>query len=298
MSSVPMSQAASAALASRPEFEIEPIDASGIGEVSRPLSLAERIVNNDGVRKLAILVGLAVIWEVYARWVGNALLFPSFSDTLATFLGDLASGTLVDRVSTSLHSLVLGYGTGLALAAVLTTVAVSTRFGTDFLNTLTAMFNPLPAIALLPLALIWFGLGMGSLIFVIVHSVLWAVSLNTLTGFRAVPEVLRMSGRNYGLSGLRYVIYILIPAGFPAILAGLKIGWAFAWRTLIAAELVFGVSSRSGGLGWYIFEARSELDTARVFSGLLAVILIGLFVESVIFRAIEQRTVQRWGMQR
>jgi NitT/TauT family transport system permease protein len=283
--------------ARRPEFEIQPIDASGIGDVARPLSAFERISNNDGVRKFAILVALAIVWELYARWLNNPLLFPSFVETLQTFVGDLANGSLLDRISTSMRSLILGYGTGLALAAVLTTVAVSTRFGTDLLNTLTAMFNPLPAIALLPLALIWFGLGIGSLIFVIVHSVLWAVSLNTLTGFRAVPEVLRMSGRNYGLSGLRYVIYILIPAGFPAILAGLKIGWAFAWRSLIAAELVFGVSSRSGGLGWYIFEARSELDTARVFSGLLAVILIGLLVESVIFRAIEKRTVQRWGMQ-
>jgi NitT/TauT family transport system permease protein len=160
------------------------------------------------------------------------------------------------------------------------------------------MFNPLPAIALLPLALIWFGLGTPSLVFVIVHSVLWAVALNTLTGFRAVPETLRMSGRNLGLKGVRYVVLILIPAAFPSILAGLKIGWAFAWRTLIAAELVFGASSRSGGLGWYIFAARSELDTARVFAGLLAVIVIGLAVEAVIFRAIEARTVKLWGMQR
>ncbi len=297
MSMATLGRAEGAALPRRPEFEIQPIDASGIGEVARPLSALERTVNNDAVRKVAILIVLAVVWELYARWLNNPLLFPSFGETVATFVGDLTSGTLLDRVATSMRSLLLGYGAGLALAAVMTTIAVSTRFGTDLLNTLTAMFNPLPAIALLPLALIWFGLGMGSLIFVIVHSVLWAVSLNTLTGFRSVPEVLRMSGRNYGLKGVRYVIHILIPAAFPAILAGLKIGWAFAWRTLIAAELVFGVSSRSGGLGWYIFEARSELDTARVFSGLLAVILIGLLVESVIFRAIEKRTVQRWGMQ-
>jgi NitT/TauT family transport system permease protein len=94
------------------------------------------------------------------------------------------------------------------------------------------------------------------------------------------------------------VLKILMPAAFPSILTGMKIGWAFAWRTLIAAELVFGVSSRSGGLGWYIFMARAELQTAQVFAGLFAVIIIGLLVESVIFRAIEARTVQRWGMQR
>ncbi len=94
-----------------------------------------------------------------------------------------------------------------------------------------------------------------------------------------------------------YVGRILIPAAFPSILTGLKIGWAFAWRTLIAAELVFGVSSGSGGLGWFIYENKNQLEIANVFAGLFTVIMIGLLVENVIFRTIEQRTVRRWGMQ-
>lgn len=179
----------------------------------------------------------------------------------------------------------------------LTFAAISTRIGTDFLETMTAMFNPLPAIALLPLSLIWFGLGAGSLVFVLVHSVLWAVALNTHAGFRSVSATHRMVGRNYGLSGLRFIISILIPAAFPSILAGLKIGWAFAWRTLIAAELVFGTTSGQGGLGWFIFESKNQLQIPDVFAGLLSIILIGLFVENVIFRLIETKTVQRWGMQ-
>ena len=124
------------------------------------------------------------------------------------------------------------------------------------------MFNPLPAIALLPLALLWFGLGAKSLVFVIIHSVLWAVALNTHSGFTSVSPTLRMAGQNCGLRGLSYVAFLLVPAAFPSILTGLKIGWAFAWRTLIAAELVFGVSSRSGGLGWFIFENRNQLEIA------------------------------------
>jgi NitT/TauT family transport system permease protein len=105
-----------------------------------------------------------------------------------------------------------------------------------------------------------------------------------------------MVGQNYGLARSRFVLKILIPAAFPSILVGLKTGWAFAWRTLIAAELVFGVSSGSGGLGWFIYENKNELETARVFAGLGAVVLIGLAVETLIFRVIEQRTVRRWGM--
>ena len=144
---------------------------------------------------------------------------------------------------------------------MLTALAITSRIGTDLLETLTSMFNPLPAIALLPLALIWFGLGNGSIVFVLIHSVLWAVALNTHSGFLSVSNTLRMVGRNYGLDRpVATSAKILIPAAFPSILTGLKIGWAFAWRTLIAAELVFGVSSGSGGLGWFIYENKNQLE--------------------------------------
>ncbi len=106
-----------------------------------------------------------------------------------------------------------------------------------------------------------------------------------------------MVGRNCGLGGIGFVTKILIPAAFPSILTGLKIGWAFAWRTLIAAELVFGVSSGSGGLGWYIYENKNQLEIPAVFAGLFTVIIIGLVVENLIFHRIEARTIRRWGME-
>ncbi len=282
----------------RPEFEATPEEAAHIGDVARPLSAWERVANNTLARRVLILVILAVTWEVYARWLNNPLMFPSFSDMCAAMWESIVRGPLIERTLTTLRVLFMGYAAGIGLAAVLTTLAVSTRVGTDLLSTLTAMFNPLPAIALLPLGLLWFGLGVPSLIFVIIHSVLWAVALNTHTGFLSVSETQRMAGMNYGLRGVRYVMKILIPAALPSILTGLKIGWGFAWRTLIAAELVFGVSSSSGGLGWFIFENRNLLETANVFAGLTTVIIIGLVVESVVFRTIEIHTVRKWGMQR
>jgi len=106
-----------------------------------------------------------------------------------------------------------------------------------------------------------------------------------------------MVGRNYGLTGFGYIGKILVPAAFPSILSGLKIGWAFAWRTLIAAELVFGTTSGSGGLGWFIYENKNVLDIPAVFAGLFTVIIIGLLVENLIFRTIARRTIVRWGMQ-
>ncbi len=281
----------------RPEVYRDTKASQDFGVVEKELTLFEKLFNQAWLRKCVLLVLIAVVWEVYGRHLDNPLLVPTFSDTVTALVAAIKSGVLIDRAWTSVKVLMIGFSVGVFLAAVLTILAITTQLGTDFLETVTAMFSPLPAIALLPLALIWFGLGIGSLIFVMVHSVLWPLALNTHAGFRAVSPTLRMVGRNYGLSGLGLVLKILIPAAFPSILAGLKIGWAFAWRTLIAAELVFGVASGKGGLGWYIFESKNQLDIPEVFAGLLTIIMIGLLVENVIFRTIENKTVRRWGMQ-
>jgi len=281
----------------RPESYREPMSQEKFGIVQKPLTIFERLYNQNWLRKLFVLVVIAVCWEAYARWLDNELLVPTFSATVRALANGIASGVILTRALLSIKVLLMGFATGVFIAAVLTFLAINTRLGNDFLETMTAMFNPLPAIALLPLALIWFGLGTGSLIFVLVHSVLWAVALNTHAGFRSVSMTHRMVGQNYGLRGIGFVTKILIPAAFPSILAGLKIGWAFAWRTLIAAELVFGTTSGQGGLGWYIFEAKNQLNIPEVFAGLLSIFLIGLFFENVVFRLIETRTIGRWGMQ-
>lgn len=281
----------------RPEYEVELQPVVNVS-VERALPLSTRLWQQAWLRKGIILILLVMLWELAARWQDNELLLPTATATFRALVQDLANGELLERIGISLTILVQGYLAGIILAFVLTTLAVSTQLGRDLLSTLTSMFNPLPAIALLPLALLWFGLGTGSVIFVLIHSVLWPLALNTYAGFQGVPETLRMAGRNYGLKGLRYVLQILVPAALPSILSGLKIGWAFAWRTLIAAELVFGASSGKGGLGWFIFQNRNELYTDRVFAGLLMVIVIGLLVENLVFNVLERVTIKRWGLQK
>ncbi|WP_283176772.1 ABC transporter permease [Gemmobacter sp. 24YEA27] len=281
----------------RPEIFHDDVTGGELTVTEQKLSWFEMLYREAWLRKLVILAVLAGIWEIYGRVLNNDLLFPTFTATIGAFFSGLTDGTLPAAAWGSGKVLLMGYGLGIVLASVLTALAIASRIGTDFLETMTSMFNPLPAIALLPLALIWFGLGNGSLIFVLVHSVTWAIALNTHSGFLGVSRTLKMVGRNYGLRGPSFILKILIPAAFPSILTGLKIGWAFAWRTLIAAELVFGVSSGSGGLGWFIFENKNMLDIPKVFAGLLTVIIIGLIVENLIFRTIERLTIQRWGVQ-
>lgn len=261
------------------------------------LSPWARAYGTPALRKIALLAVLALVWQIYAAHLRNPLMLPTFAATVQALYHALFHGLLPVQIANSLEVLMMGYASGLALAVVLVVIAMSSRIGNDLLETLTSMFNPLPAIALLPLALLWFGLGAGSIVFVLIHSVLWSVALNTHSGFKSVSTTLRMVGRNYGLRGTGYIFKILIPAASGSIITGLKIGWAFAWRTLIAAELVFGVSTGAGGLGWFIYENKNELNIAAVFGGLFTVIIIGLAVENLIFRTLENHTVRKWGMQ-
>ena len=272
------------------------VDRDRIDVVERPRTLWRAIYGRGWVRKTALLVLIAAIWEIYARFHNQPLQVPTFLATMEALIAAFASGELPQAAAYTIPILLVGYLAGLMLAGLLTALASFTRIGADLLETLTAMFNPLPSIALLPLALIWFGLGSDAVIFVLIHAVLWAVALNTFAGFRSVSPTLKMVGQNYGLSQFGYVLRLLIPGAFPSILTGLKIGWAFAWRTLIAAELVFGAQGGTGGLGWFINERKNQLETADVFAGLLTVIVIGLLVENVVFKTIEKRTVERWGM--
>ncbi|RSZ58351.1 ABC transporter permease [Massilia atriviolacea] len=281
----------------RPEYVV-PLSAPAPAVQADPPAPLRRALGHAWLRKSLLLLLLAALWEALARWQDKDLLLPGALQTARAFAAGMVSGELPGYVAASLAVLVQGYALGVAGALVLTSLAIGTRFGRDLLETLTAMFNPLPAIALLPLALLWFGLGRASLVFVLVHSVMWPLALNAYAGFGSVPETLRMAGRNYGLNGTRLVFQVMIPAALPAILSGLKIAWAFAWRTLIAAELVFGTTSGKGGLGWYIFQSRNELFTDKVFAGLAAVIVIGLLVEGLVFQTLERLTLRRWGMQR
>jgi NitT/TauT family transport system permease protein len=250
-----------------------------------------------GLAKGAVVLLLLLGWEATARlFAASPLLLPPASVVLASLARSLASGEIPGYAAQSLKVLLSGLAIGAVLALLLAGLGATTRVGAVVLETLTAMFNPLPAIALMPLALLWLGLGTRSLLFVVVHSVLWPLSLSIYSGFTSAPSTLRAVGQNLGLRGFHFVAGILLPAAVPHLLSGLKIAWAFAWRTIIAAEMVFGVAGSQGGLGWFIYENRFEMNTDLVFAGLVTVVLIGLAVENILFAWLERKTVVRWGM--
>ena len=248
-------------------------------------------------RKLLLLALLVGAWQLYIS-AGHVspLLFASPWQTARTFATDWANGKLAGPTWTTLQILIEGVAIGVALALVFTVLATLTTLGEDLLELLTSVFNPLPGMAILPIAMLWFGINESAIVFTVSFATIWPVAINLSMGFRTVSPTLVAVGRNIGLSKLRIVTDVLVPAALPHAITGLKSAWAFAWRTVIAAELVFGVAGSKGGLGNYINNARLYLLTPRVFAGLVTIALLGVAFEAL-FGEAERRTVVRWGMK-
>jgi len=248
------------------------------------------------VRRAILVVAIIVLWQI---WVSAfhvpQLLFAAPSDVAHTLVTDIANGSLVGATVHTLEILIIGMAIGGALGILFAAFGVLSGVGHDLLRVLTSAFNPLPAIAVLPLAMLWFGLTPRSIVFVVALATVWPVALNTESGFRTISSTLRMVAQNLGLRGPRLVFDVLLPGALPQIITGAKTSWAFGWRTVVAAELVFGVAGASGGLGWYISNARYYLQTPAMFAGLVTISVLGLLVEAL-FNAVETRTVVRWGM--
>ncbi|WP_218566074.1 ABC transporter permease [Vallicoccus soli] len=249
-----------------------------------------------GPRRAALLVAMVGLWQLYVSASGvDPLLVAGPVDVARALAQGFADGRLLDATVLTLQVLLTSMAIGTVVAAVLTTLATWTRLGEDLLALLTSILNPLPSIAVLPLVILWLGLDTQALVVVIANAVVWPIAINVTTGFRTVNPTLVAVGRTLGLRGWRMVRDVLLPAALPHILSGLRTGWAFGWRTIIAAELVFGVAGGGGGLGWFINDARYFLRTPEIFAGLVTIALIGIALD-LLFALVERRTVVRWGM--
>lgn len=248
-------------------------------------------------RRIGLLAIFLLGWQFYVSVLDpNPLLISSPVEVIRTMVEGVLDGSLLGATFTTLRILLTAMVIGVLVAAVLTTFATWTKLGDDLLVLLTSMLNPLPAIAVLPLAILWFGLNTTSLVIVIANAVVWPIALNISMGFKTVNPTLLAVGQNMGMRGWRMVRNVLLPAALPHILSGLKTGWAFGWRTIIAAELVFGVAGGGGGLGFYINDARYFLRTPEIFAGLVTIAVIGILLD-LFFSWVERRTVVRWGMK-
>jgi len=251
-------------------------------------------------QKLFVICAIFLIWELVVRYGKvNPMLFPAFSDVVASLLHGLGIGgkpELWQYMWETLSVILQSFALSVVLAVILTSLALASSLAKDFLSVITGMFQPLPSIALLPMAILWFGFSRESLVFVVVMSMVWPIASALTVGFATISPTLVRLGRNYELNAIGTLTQIMLPAALPMLIAGLRVGWGFGWRTVVAAELVFGATGSSGGIGWYINNSRLFMNVADGFAGILLVIIIGLIMESI-FLFIQQRTTYRWGTE-
>jgi NitT/TauT family transport system permease protein len=249
------------------------------------------------LRRAIQLCLVVAAWHFYVQVSDvNPLIFPPPGEVFSALWRGWWSGALAGATWTTLKLLGISLLIGIVLAFLFTVLARVNSFVDDAVELATSMLNPLPSVAMLPIAIIWFGLNVNSLIFVVVNAVVWPVTLNISTGFRTANQTLVNVGRVLGLSWWRMVTDVLFPAALPYTMTGLKTGLGYGWRTIIAAELVFGISGSKSGLGNYLNDARYFLRTDEVFAGIISVAVIGIILEAG-FNWIERRTIVRWGMK-
>ncbi len=249
------------------------------------------------LRRTVQFVLLLALWQGYVTWSGvEPLIFPAPGDVGRALLAGWTTGDLARATQATVWLLLLSLVIGVVLGLLFTVLARVSTFADDMVGLLTGMLNPLPSVAILPIAIIWFGLNTNALLFVVVNAVVWPVTLNISTGFRTANPTLVNVGRVLGLSWWRMVTDVLFPAALPHTMTGIKTGLGYGWRTIIAAELVFGISGSKGGLGNFLNNARTFMRTDDVFAGIVTVAAIGVLLESG-FNLIERRTVVRWGMK-
>ncbi len=247
--------------------------------------------------QLIFLAALLAVWQtLYMLEVFPKILFPSIGDIIGEFIDGFREDNLAEYTLYSVSLLIRGLFWGVLLAFVFSALSMVSKTFHSIYNMLVSVFDLIPGVAILPLAILWCGIGENTIILVVVHGVIWPMSRSMLDGFKGVPKLYIEAGKNYGLKGLSLVRGIYLPASFSAFLSGMRVGWARAWRGLIAIEMIFGTTGSGAGIGWYIFMKRTNANIAGVFAALIVIILIGVFVEYVIFRSIEKMTVRKWGL--
>ncbi|AYO32067.1 ABC transporter permease subunit [Biomaibacter acetigenes] len=243
--------------------------------------------------KVAFIIALTFVWELMRETCHySELLLPgiaSIGEALWTERWEILGKTVF-----SLKIIAMGLSTAVTLAAIGTFISMSGKMFSEIMTDFMAIMHPLPGIAILPVAILWFGIGIKAILFVIIFSAVWPLINHFYTGFRSIPANQLEVGRNLGLSGVKLALLVMLPASFPHILGGLRTGWARAWQASVAAELVFGAAGGEGGLGWFLYKKRFMMETPGVFAGMVVIILIGIAVEYLIFAGIEKRTVKKW----
>jgi NitT/TauT family transport system permease protein len=244
---------------------------------------------------MVFYVLLVMVWQVIAlAGIWPDYLFPGPLAVLGALVNGFQNGQFLQASLLSLQRLAIGYGISLVLGLILGLLLGRSRLLEQTLGSLLLGLQALPSVCWLPLAILWLGLTDQAIIFVVVMGALFSITLGVDAGVKNTPPIYMKAARNLGARGIGLSTQVILPAAMPAILNGLKQGWTFAWRSLMAGELLF----YSLSLGNLLQTGRDLNDASQIVAVMLVIIAIGVAIDSLIFAQLEKRVRERWGLQR
>ncbi len=245
------------------------------------------------VRRVVFYAALLVAWQLLAgSGLWPAYLFPGPAAVAASLVSGLQKGTIPMAAAVSLERIAIGYGLSVLAGMSLGVLIGRFRIAEELLGSLMLALQSLPSVCWLPLAILWFGLSERAIIFVVVMGALFSITLGVAAGVKNTPPVYVKAARNMGSRGLALYSRVIIPAALPTVLAGLKQGWSFAWRSLMAGELIY----YSLSLGNLLQAGRDLNDAARVMAVMLVIMAVGVSCDQLLFAPAERRMRERRGL--
>ena len=241
---------------------------------------------------LAALVGTWQLAVESGRW--SPVLLPSPTEVGAYLWGATLDGSLAEAVSVTMSRLLLGYGIGLAIGLPLGLLTSTSQLLEDTVGSLALGLQTLPSVCWVPLALLWFGQSEGAMLFVVVMGTVWSVAIATDHGARSIPPIYARAARTMGSEGLHRWTRVILPASLPFLVSGMKQGWAFAWRSLMAAEIYVTILT-GFGLGHLLHYGRELNAMEQVIGAMLVIVAIGLAADRALFSPWERFLHTRWG---
>jgi NitT/TauT family transport system permease protein len=244
-------------------------------------------------RFVIFYAGLLGLWTLLAELkIWPPYLFPTPWGVGQSLYAGFQDHSFWIAIAVSMRRVLIGYGISVVLGMVLGLGVASNKFLEETVGGLLVSLQSLPSICWWPLALLWFGLSQNAILFVVIMGSLLSVTIAMEDGRKQMPKIYGMAGRNLGASGFQLFWHVLLPASLPFIVSGLKQGWAFAWRSLITAEMLY----MSLGLGQVLMMGRDLNDMDAVIAVMLLIIALGYIVDGLVFKGIERRLQRKWGL--
>ncbi len=246
------------------------------------------------LRRAVFYLALLAIWQLISiSGIWPDYVLPGPFEVANTLVQGFVAGQYLQASLVSLERLGIGYGISLALGVVLGLLIGSISILEETVGSLILGMQALPSVCWLPLAILWFGLSEQAIGFVVIMGALFSITIGVQAGVKNTPPIYLKAARNLGAHGIALYAQVILPAAMPAILNGLKQGWTFAWRSLMAAELLFYTLS----LGNLLETGRDLNDASQVVAVMFVIVALGVAIDSLIFAPIERGVRVRWGLQ-